>query len=481
MVSRGFRGKVIKMEKVYLYGPPASGKSTLGLKLSAALGASFVDLDSKIESVAGKSIPDIFREEGESAFRKLESSVLESVAGSLVSPAVVSLGGGTLLSRANRDLCERTGAVICLDAPSQEEIARRIAINPASRPLGDKAVERAEHYASFPGRIAGWFELEGSLVVVGCDIAAAMLKGLRFASDATVKGIYEKDARFADANIFGGCIATVPSGEIHKTLDTVSSLWSAFAVAGIGRKDLVGALGGGVTGDLTGFAAATWMRGVDWVNVPTTLLSMVDASSGGKTGCDLPEGKNLAGAFHSPKLVVVDTSFLRTLSPDVLSDGRAEMIKHEIIRALSPASEAIPSPGEIAANLKVKIDIVRDDPLERNGRRMLLNCGHTVGHAVEKLSGYALSHGKCVAIGCVEEARIAVRRSLADPSWPEYLARRFASAGLPTELPSGMRLEDLSAVMKGDKKRRGDIVDFALPCALGDVRIVPIDLSKEEL
>ena len=266
-------------------------------------------------------------------------------------------------------------------------------------------------------------------------------------------------------------IYVVPSGEEHKTIDTVCAIWSAMAKSGLGRKDCIVAIGGGVTGDLTGFAAATFMRGIDWINVPTTLLSMVDASYGGKTACDLPAGKNLAGAFHPPRRVIIDTAFLRTLPPRELACGRAEMIKHEIIGGLPRRPlDAIPSPDEIRANLAVKIGIVRADPLERTGERAKLNAGHTVAHAIEKATNFAVSHGEAVAIGCVEEARLAVRRGLAEPDWPDELASRFAAASLPTSLPDGLTFDSLVPLMKGDKKRVGNAVVFALPCGWGDIR-----------
>jgi len=267
-------------------------------------------------------------------------------------------------------------------------------------------------------------------------------------------------------------ICVVPSGEEHKTIDTVAKLWSAFARAGLGRKDCVTAIGGGVTGDLTGFAAATFMRGIDWVNVPTTLLSMVDASYGGKTACDLAEGKNLAGAFHPPRKVIVDAGFLETLPLRELRSGRAEMIKHEIIGGkVSPGRlDATPTADEIRANVAVKVGIVKRDPLEKTGERMKLNCGHTVAHVIETATEYAVSHGEAVAIGCVEEARFAERLGLASPGWAEELRARFAMAGLPTELPEGMTFDSLKPLMKGDKKREGATVVFALPCGWGDVR-----------
>ena len=471
---------------IFLYGAPASGKSTLGKALAERLGLSFVDLDERIVAEAGMSIPEIFKTRGEAAFRDLESKVLWEV---VSEPKVVSLGGGTLLRDENRALCEESGTIFCIDTPSDEELARRIGAAPGSRPLGDKAKERAAHYASFPNRVAAFFDAQSSLVVVGRGIAPAILAGRNIVADETV-------ARLWAGRLGISPFAIIPSGEEHKTPVTVVKLWRAFAEKGLGRKDTVVALGGGVTGDLTGFAAATWMRGISWINVPTTLLSMVDASTGGKTGCDLPDGKNLAGAFHFPRLVVIDTDFLETLSPKLVSDGRAEMIKHEAIGGRSWSSELELESGEgdfgwskgsgvsakeIAENLMVKVGIVREDPLETLGRRILLNCGHTVAHAIEKATGYRVSHGEAVAIGCVEEARIAVRRGLAPASWPEEFAVRFAAANLPTSLPVGLSLDELVPLMRSDKKREGGAVTFALPCGWGDVRGVKIDLSKESL
>ena len=508
---------------IYLYGAPASGKSTLGRRLASALGVPFFDLDDEIVKAAGRTIPEIFATDGESAFRDLESQTLTSLAvgdGTPSQPAtgVVALGGGTLLRDANRAFCEAHGIVFCLDTPSDEELARRLGAAKGTRPLGDRARERAAHYASFPNRVAGWFDLGDSLVVVGAGIAPAVLAGKRVVADATVADLWREKLGLAP-------IATIPSGEDHKTIGTVASLWSAFAKAGLGRRDVVTALGGGVTGDLTGFAAATWMRGIDWINVPTTLLAMVDASTGGKTGCDLPEGKNLAGAFHSPRLVVIDADFLKTLPPKILRDGKAELIKHQVIVGRPHVADAahvshvlndVPSAREIYENLAVKVGIVREDPFETKGRRLLLNCGHTVGHAIEKATNYALSHGEAVAIGCVEEAKIAVRRGLAPKEWPSELAKAFEEAGfeikknavrsdVPDDAPvvhapcsladsqgrEGRerhrgrevlnQVSSLVPLMKGDKKRAGSVVTFALPCGWGYVRAVPIDLDKEAL
>jgi len=474
------------MNTIYLYGAPASGKSTLGGLLAERLGADFTDLDAAISEREGRSIPEIFAAQGEEGFRDIEAEALAETTcgGGTASCRVVALGGGTLLRESSRRLCEQTGTVFCLDAPPEDELMRRIASAAASRPLGNRAAERAAHYASFPNRVAAFFEAQSSLVVVGRGIAAAILSGRNVVADATVA-----DAWCGRLGVRP--FATIPSGERFKTPATVANLWHAFSERGLGRRDAVCALGGGVTGDLVGFAAATWMRGIDWINVPTTLLSMVDASTGGKTGCDLPEGKNLAGAFHFPRLVAIDADFLGTLPPDLVAAGRAEMIKHEAIGGnhesrimndeFGGAKCMVPGPREIAENLMVKVGIVREDPLEKLGRRVLLNCGHTVAHAVEKATDYRVSHGEAVAIGCVEEAKIAVRMGLAPAEWPGEFASRFAAAGLPTSLPDGLGLGDLVQLMRGDKKREGDSVLFALPCGWGDVRGVRIDLSKEKL
>ena len=291
--------------------------------------------------------------------------------------------------------------------------------------------------------------------------------------DGNVARLYPKLAEKA--------IFVVPSGEENKTIGTVAELWAAFAKAGLGRKDCVTSIGGGVTGDLVGFAAATFMRGIDWVNVPTTLLSMVDASYGGKTACDLPFGKNLAGAFHPPRKVIIDREFLKTLPERELRSGRAEMMKHAIIGGLGvPCSASgIPSEDELRRNIAVKVGIVKRDPLEKTGERMKLNCGHTVAHAVESATHYAVSHGEAVAIGCAEEARLAESLGIATTGWADEIKARFKAAGLPVDMPEGLTFDSLWPLMKGDKKREGESVIFALPCGWGDIRAVKVDKQKK--
>lgn len=314
------------------------------------------------------------------------------------------------------------------------------------------------------------FVVYDAILVESSSVEYTTFNPEKFANVVVDSNVAELYPKIAEKAIF-----IIPSGEENKTIETVVRIWGAFAKAGLGRKDTVTAVGGGVTGDLVGFAASTWMRGIDWVNVPTTLLSMVDASYGGKTACDLECGKNMAGAFHPPRRVIIDVGFLKTLPERRLADGKAEMIKHEIIGGLKEVDySAIPTEKELAENLAVKIGIVKADPLEKIGERIKLNAGHTVAHAIEKATNYAISHGEAVAIGCVEEARLAVRMGLAKEDWPDELAERFKNAKLPTQLPEGMTFESLKPLMAGDKKREANTVVFALPCAWGDVRAVTI-------
>jgi 3-dehydroquinate synthetase len=204
---------------------------------------------------------------------------------------------------------------------------------------------------------------------------------------------------------------------------------------------------------------------------------MVDASTGGKTGCDLPEGKNLVGAFHSPRFVLADVATLSTLPERELKCGLAESVKHALIAAPDllkdlPSCEA----SVVARSLAVKVRIVTEDARER-GERAKLNLGHTVGHALEIATSFALKHGEAVAIGTVEEAKLAVEKGLAPVQWPNEVASYFSKVGLPSSLPDGITLSSLKSLMRRDKKRAGDSVVFALPIAPGDVRLVSVDLS----
>jgi 3-dehydroquinate synthase len=276
------------------------------------------------------------------------------------------------------------------------------------------------------------------------------------------------------------CIS-IPAGETHKNLDTVQRLWNGFLEHRLDRKSTVIALGGGVIGDLTGFAAATYMRGIEWVCVPTTLLSMVDASLGGKTGFDLPQGKNLIGAFHPPKLVLADPQLLKTLPEVEFISGMAEVVKHGIIS--DPELFALCAQGLdcIKADLEkvvkraiaVKIKIIEEDPFEK-GFRAALNLGHTVGHAVELVSKFALRHGEAIAIGMVAEAELGERIGVARKGLSDEIAAVLSGLGLPIRLPDELPRQEILAAMRVDKKKNAASIRFALPAEIGKVELVDV-------
>ena len=277
---------------------------------------------------------------------------------------------------------------------------------------------------------------------------------------------------------FNTPVVTLPAGEAHKNLETVNQLWHRFLEAGLDRKSTVIALGGGVVSDLAGFAASTYMRGINWIALPTTLLAMADAALGGKTGFDLPEGKNLIGSFYPPRLVLADPHMLTTLPERELRSGMAEVVKHGIIadpnlfhlcaRGLDWVKENLEQIVKRA--MAVKIQIIEDDPYER-GFRAALNLGHTVGHAVELVSGFELIHGESIAIGLVTEARYAERIGLAPSGLADQIASTISALGLPTEIPANLPREDLLRAMRVDKKKSAQSIRFALPTPIGHVEL----------
>ena len=270
----------------------------------------------------------------------------------------------------------------------------------------------------------------------------------------------------------------IPSGEAHKTRDTWARVTDGLLDAGCGRDTTVVALGGGVVGDLAGFVAATFMRGVPVVQCPTSLLAMIDASVGGKTGVDTEAGKNLVGAFHPPAAVLADVETLRTLSLPQRRAGLAEAFKHGVLAdaeyfadleaSLQALLDAEPSAtlDAVARSVQIKADVVRDDARE-HGRRKVLNFGHTLGHALEHVSGYALLHGEAVAIGMVLEARVAERLGIAEPGIATRIAAVLTRAGLPVERPRELQIDSVVDATRLDKKSRGGQVEYALPTRIG--------------
>lgn len=271
------------------------------------------------------------------------------------------------------------------------------------------------------------------------------------------------------------------AGEASKTRQTWITLTDAMLDAGCGRDTAIIALGGGVTGDLAGFVAATYLRGIAYVQVPTSLLAMVDSSLGGKTGVDTQAGKNLVGAFHRPSAVIVDPENLRSLPPEHLRSGLAEALKHAVIAdeplfdwIATHARDLLADPGGplmtelIGRAVGIKARVVEADERE-GGVRKVLNFGHTIGHAIEKLSGYSLLHGHAVAIGMVIEARAAEAVGIADPGTCERIISVLRALELPTELPPDTDLQRVLLATRTDKKAREGVVEYALPSRVGEM------------
>ncbi|MBW8823840.1 MAG: 3-dehydroquinate synthase [Xanthomonadales bacterium] len=277
----------------------------------------------------------------------------------------------------------------------------------------------------------------------------------------------------------------LPAGESAKTFDNFTRVISALAEMGATRDACMYALGGGVIGDMAGFAAACWMRGIDCVQLPTSLLAMVDSSVGGKTAIDIPQGKNLVGAFHPPRAVVIDTTTLRTLPPRELRAGLAEVVKYgaivdgdfidwlDVHADALLAMDATALSAAIARSCAHKAAITERDPLE-HGERALLNFGHTFAHAIEAEQGYGtgLNHGEAVAVGMVLAARLSARLGMATPEDATRLAALLERLGLPVRIPAGLDADALLARMRLDKKAAADGLRFILWDGIGRARIV---------
>jgi 3-dehydroquinate synthase len=521
---------------LFLYGAPGSGKSTIGKILAQSLDMPFFDLDMQIEQAYGAPVWKIFSVEGEAGFRKRETETLRRLVEA--KPGIVALGGGSLLNPVNRTLSENNGHIVVLHAPLPV-IQTRLESNENQRPLlaGDLKSKlenlltgRAEHYLSFQFHMdtalykaeeAAWqiqiqqglFRVKGmntgkagstgaydvrvrrgGLADIGQELASRNINGrIVLVSDDTVGPLYaQKVLDSLQQSGFTTHSFFIKSGEEFKTIQTVNNLWEFFLENQLDRGSTVLALGGGVVSDLAGFAAATYLRGIRWIGLPTTLLAMADASLGGKTGADLPQGKNLIGAFHAPALVLADPNVLTTLPDRELCSGFAEIVKHGIIsdpiifeecKIFSSLTideirrESLE--GIVRRAMAVKIHVIEQDPYEQN-IRAILNAGHTIGHAVELASGFQISHGEAVSIGLVVEARMAEELGIARSGLADEILAVLSSFGLPVSIPTGFNQETIETAIFRDKKRDGGAVKFAVPVEIGQARY-GIKLGLEEI
>ncbi len=501
-----------------------TGKTTVGRMLAERLGRRLVDMDERIEAEMGKTIAQVFADDGEEVFRQAEARLCQALAQE--SELVIATGGGTLVSAENQQALAASGPVICLVAGIDTILQRVAAFE--DRPLlpGDRdekrrkierlLLSRRAAYERIPLRvptddIAPTVVVERVLDMLAGNneipdmtrisvptpagryhicIGEGILKqaGRLLANRSLAKGkaaiVSNSDiaAYFAEAlseslrqEGYAPVLCLTPEGEAHKTLATIHSLYDQFVAAGLDRHSPIISLGGGVIGDMTGFAAATYLRGAPFVQIPTSLLAMVDASVGGKTGVDLPQGKNLVGAFKQPAVVIIDPEVLSELPGEEFRAGLAEIVKHGILGApelFRQLEEEGPTnlAQMIADAVRVKVDVVIEDPFEQ-GRRATLNLGHTFGHAIEQVSGYRLRHGEAVAIGAVAATRMAVALGRCAPQTATRIETCLERLGLPTSA-SGLDLDDVYEMMFQDKKRKGKILRFIIPQAIGDVMII---------
>ena len=379
-----------------LIGFMGAGKSTLGRELARVMHRPFVDTDEEIEKHFGP-IGELF-ERGEPEFRRIEEQVVaETLAGRT---SVIALGGGAVLSEKTRERLGRTAFVAWVPVDVDTAWSR---VGESGRPLARDREQFGRLYDERAGLYRSVAEGRGE------DVQSLLLVSLRIGSsirlpDNAALIVDERVAALHELELAPATTHVVPGGEDAKTPAVVERLWSEL---GIGRDGWIVGFGGGSTTDVAGFVAATHLRGVRWAAVPTTLVGMVDAAIGGKTGINTEDGKNLAGAFHFPRQVLIDPSFLSTLPPEERRAGMSEVVKSGLLAG--SAIWELPEAELIRACAAFKSAVVLSDPYEREGRRAILNLGHTFAHALEAGSGYTLRHGDAVALGLLAALRLSGR------------------------------------------------------------------------
>jgi shikimate kinase/3-dehydroquinate synthase len=527
-------------KRIFLIGFSGTGKSSAGRVIANILGWEFKDVDELISLRLGKSIEKIFSEDGESVFRDQEVLVINELSNETNS-IVVSTGAGAVTSESTLELLKSTGFVINLEA-SPELIYQRLSnihevngaeamvrpllssSDPINRIRGLKS-ERQFLYMSAhwtihtdqmsTGQVANeavrawrkngnYFNLTGSPnvvsvvnaesgsypVVVGWNILEEQLgshiHGLGIKGRAHIicdSNVVHPYGRSAQRSLHNAGIEmtlfTFPAGEASKNLKTVETIYEWLASKRVERGDVVIAVGGGVVGDVAGYVASTILRGIKLIQVPTSLTAMVDSSIGGKTGVDLPVGKNLIGAFHQPIMVLADVAALKTLPQRVLKEGWAEAIKHgfafdetlveiyenelEMLLGLDPEVTT----SVISKNIKIKSDVVTNDEREVYGLRQLLNYGHTIGHGVEAAAGYdRYLHGEAVSIGMIGAAKLGEILSVTPIEVVNRLIELITRFDLPVNY-TDVSIDDIQAAMSRDKKMLSGEISWVLLDAVG--------------
>ncbi|HEY1775915.1 MAG TPA: 3-dehydroquinate synthase [Solirubrobacteraceae bacterium] len=484
-----------------LIGFMGAGKTTAALQLGHERGLRVTDVDQLIEARAQTPIAEIFARDGEAAFRALEEEVVCELLDRVHGGDVVALSGGAITSERVRSALAGH-LVACLEIDAEGAWRR---VGGGARPL---ARDRDDFQARHDARAPVYAALADAIVPAGLRTPLGRvhdaIERLRSAPAGTRllwavsasaeypvwvgRGLLGSDVwpierppsrRFVvtDEHVAPLLLGTVgkvdasivvPAGETSKSLERAALIWSELAQQGMTRADHLVALGGGVVGDLAGFCAASYQRGVAVVQVPTTLAAQVDSAYGGKTGVDIPEGKNYVGAFHQPAGVLVDPDTLATLPPAEWSAGYAEVIKTALIAGGSLweriAADAPIDDGVILDCARCKLTIVGEDELD-GGRRQALNLGHTVGHAIETVTEYRrYRHGEAVALGLLAALELSEQ-----PDLRSRVAELLAAHGLPTRA-EGLDAAAVVRATQRDKKRLGDSVPFVLVESPGHVR-----------
>lgn len=537
------------IERLILVGMSGSGKSTAGAIAAEQLGWRFVDMDDVIEQQEARTIPEIFAQDGEPAFRALEADLLEKLLREV--NVVVSTGGGATSNDVAQSRMQSAGGTLSvwLHAEAEELWARVNAHDDDSRtterpmlnaedplekmralledrsryygtadvtlPVGRRSAARVADDLTELINLATGNSSEvildtgkvHSRISVGEGIADTLpsviaklwpkAQAVWIGVDANVAVAHRDWLTQLEARIPAPLhIYEIAAGESSKSLDTYSELVDWMLQGGAQRGDVAIAFGGGVVGDLVGFAAATVLRGIGLVQMPTTLLSMVDSSVGGKTGINHPTGKNLIGAFYQPPVVLVDPRFLRTVPERELRSGFAEVIKHGVIQASTPGGEpefltdvlrlntegllSLQAPltaWVLRQNISLKARVVAEDEREAN-LRQILNFGHTIGHGIEA-AGYQLLHGEAVAVGMLAASQIAALRGDVSEEWVNQLRDLVHAYTLPVKTEAN-RVEVLNK-MQSDKKKSAGKQNWVLPVAEGGVQITnDVDQSMAE-
>jgi 3-dehydroquinate synthase len=510
--------------KIVLAGFMGTGKTSVGKELSEKLGYPFIDTDVLIEEREGMPISLIFKEKGEEYFRQVEAETVAEV--SKKRDVVIATGGGVIKDKQNVANLRRRGIILCLTA-DPEIILKRVMLEGGKRPLLDVEEplgeikkllsEREEFYRQADIFVKTDFitpdeaadEIIGKLgldseqvnvglgdrsyeIVIGHDLLSRL--GLRtkefrpskvaVISNETVFPLYKDSvlASMKESDISPEVIL-MPDGEEYKGLEWANNIYGKLLEARFDRSSMIIALGGGVVGDLAGFVAATYMRGIRYIQVPTTLLSQVDSSVGGKTGVNHPLGKNMIGAFYQPSLVLIDVDTLKTLPEKEFLAGMAEVIKYGVIedgeffKFLKENKDNILSLGEsithiVRRSCEIKADVVSKDEREA-GLRAILNFGHTIGHSIETVTEYKeYLHGEAIAIGMRYAADLAVRMGMFEKASAAEVKSLIESYRLPAQLPKGINLSDMMKAMQVDKKAQAGRLRFILPDSIGKVSIV---------